>query len=114
MANASETSELTTHLPHVPLPVLANASAACGPNALLQDPFLSKITALCKEMFDSDVALEPLRDPSEPTESWLCFNVSAQGNHSDILKRELEWHDRVEKLTGDRTGEYRLSIYPVE
>ena len=114
MANVSDTSELTAQPPHVPLPTQANISPACGPDSLLQDPFLSKVMALCKELFGSVATVEPMLDPAEPTDSWLCFNVSAAGSHSDILKRESDWHEKVEQLTGDRTGKYRLSIYPVE
>ncbi|MEX2139143.1 MAG: hypothetical protein WD894_07780 [Pirellulales bacterium] len=114
MANASETSEVGAPGPVVPWPGQASAVyPACGPRSLLQDPFLPAVAKLCEEMFGGEVTVEPMLDPSEPTESWLCFNVSAEGSHADILKRELQWHEEIERLTGDRTGKYRLSIYPV-
>ena len=114
MANVSDTSELTTPSPHIPVLTQANVSPASGPVSLLQDPFLSKVMALCKELFGSVATVEPMLDPTEPTDSWLCFNVAATGSHADLLKRELQWHEKVEQLTGNRTGRYRLSIYPVE
>lgn len=113
MAIFAQPSELTSQPSHIALPIGNDTATASGLSSLLQDRHVPEILALCNELFGSVATVEPMSDPSEPTESWLCFNVSADGDHAEILRRELEWHEKVERLTEDRTAKYRLSIYPM-
>jgi len=114
MANVSENAGITTSQPVVVSSDYVSAcSAACGPESLLDDPFIPRVVELCRTVFPSEVSVESMVDPSEPNDPWLSFSVAARGSYSDILRRESEWHDQVERLTGDRTGRYRICVCPI-
>ena len=115
MANVSETSDAAVTNAVVSLPVpSALATPGCGSSSLLRDPYIPEVTKLCKDAFGNNATVELMFDPEDPSETWLCFTVTANGGHADILEREFVWHENVERLTGDRTGRYRLSVYPVD
>jgi hypothetical protein len=115
MANVTDNSGIRGSQPSaVPLGGLEALSLAQGPTGLLDDVFIPQIIKICEEVFPGGVIVESVVDPSDPGDPWLSFGVTAKGEIAAILKCELEWHERIVQLTGDRSGKYRVSINPIE
>ncbi len=115
MANVTDNSGISRpQTSAVPLGGLIAQTLAQGPAELLEDELVPHIIEVCKELFPGEVAVESMIDPSEPGDPWLSFGVVAKGEIPAILKRELEWHERVFQLTSNHSGKYRLSIHPIE
>jgi hypothetical protein len=115
MSNITDPTDVPAQSPVLVSPVTApDASIACGPSSLLDDPFVPQVVEVCREIFPGEVSTELVADPSEPCDAWLSFRVAAGGNFPGILKRERIWHQRVFELTGDRQQRYRLFVVPRE
>jgi hypothetical protein len=54
--------------------------------------------------------VEVEQDPEIPDESYLVFNVTAEGPLADIVNRRLQWHDRLCELIPERAQRLRLSV----
>ncbi len=80
---------------------------------ILGDPFIPQILQLSQQVFPGPVTYEVLFDPSEPEDKWLTFNVNAAANYTVLSGDENHWHELIENLTNDRSGRYRLSVYPI-
>ncbi len=71
---------------------------------------MAKAIRLTQELFPGQVRVEVEQDPEIPDDSYLVFNVAAEGTVPDIVKRRLEWHNQVRELIPDRAQRLRLSV----
>ena len=65
---------------------------------------------LTQSLFPGHVRVEVEQDPEIPDDSYLVFNVAAEGTLADIVSGRLLWHDRVRELIPESSQRLRLSV----
>jgi hypothetical protein len=73
---------------------------------------MAKAIRLTQSLFPGQVRVEVEQDPELPDDSYLVFNVAAEGTLAEIVSRRLQWHDQVRELLPERAQRIRLSVDP--
>jgi hypothetical protein len=58
----------------------------------------------------SSTTVEILTDPAEPNWPWYCLMIRWDGPESEVIDRELLWHQRMSAAFPHLRDEFRLSI----
>jgi hypothetical protein len=95
---------------------IAELEAALTPKAdasRSQDaPRLMDVIAVTNEVFGTNPTIEIDEDPETAGDAFVVFSVTCAGSPSELVKRRLEWHNRVAKIPPGSSGRFRLTIYP--
>ena len=73
---------------------------------------LAQVVQLTEQLFPGRALVEVLSDPESPSEIFIVLNVEADGEATQLIGRQCEWHERVAALAGSEASIYRLSIDP--
>ncbi len=71
---------------------------------------MARAIRLTQSLFPGVVRVEVEQDPEIPDDSYLVFNVTAEGPLADVVSRRLQWHEQVRGLIPDAAQRLRLSV----
>jgi hypothetical protein len=71
---------------------------------------MARAIRLTQSLFPGQVRVEVEQDPEIPDDSYLVFNVTAEGPLADVVNRRLQWHEQVRGLIPDAAQRLRLSV----
>lgn len=78
---------------------------------LLQERF-ARAMEIAKELFPGVAQIEEQEDPDVTNLRYVVVTVHAFGDPEEIVARECEWHNRLERLQDPAMRDLRLAIYP--
>jgi hypothetical protein len=76
------------------------------------DPAIADVLSITHELFPGKVSLELTCDPSDTSVQIVIFNVRGTGAFENLIKKEIEWGNRVSQLPSRSSGILRLNVVP--
>jgi hypothetical protein len=77
----------------------------------IDSPAMKFALELCDTIFPgSTTNVEVINDPDEPGRSWYSVNIRWQGQISDSLARETEWHHRFDQAYGEVANDFAICV----
>ena len=74
---------------------------------------VAPLVAISQEVFATIPTTEVIFDPEEPEYRYLVLTVTWDGEPKEVIRRRLQWHDRVRCLLPDHADVIRLSVVSV-
>lgn len=71
---------------------------------------LDAIQQLTTQLFPGPVSFAEEFDPAEPTNRYVVFTATANGDWKGVRDRVLEWHNRVRALCPEPVNYFRLDV----
>ena len=78
------------------------------------DPRLLDVVQLTNELFPGVVSLEITCDPSEPDEKVVVLRVESRDSVKQIIQQRNTWHRRIAEIPAGFSGQFSLSVVPLE
>jgi len=71
---------------------------------------MAEAIRLTQDLFPGHLRVEVEQDPELPDESYIVFNVKAEGDLADIISRRLQWHDQIHQRMREDPQRLKLSV----
>ncbi|HUE69571.1 MAG TPA: hypothetical protein VMP01_01680 [Pirellulaceae bacterium] len=73
---------------------------------------LEEIRVLSQRLFPGPISIRIGCDPEHLCDSWIVFEVEAQGAYADFRDREFQWYESVARIVAHQPADLRLCILP--
>lgn len=76
------------------------------------DPKIADVVLITQEMFGGIPTIEIVSDPEDFENPSVVITVRSSEDASGVIRKHLEWHDRIVKVRPGNSGRIRLSVVP--
>jgi hypothetical protein len=75
---------------------------------------MASVKRISQELFPGPYSCSDESDPEFPDDTYVVISVESTGDLQDVVRRRVEWHERIRDLAPGLFGKLRLSISPRE